>query len=1085
MRAGFVRLALSVAALLTLLCGAARAEIPRLVPTGNFAAEGPMGVAVDNSASGSSRGDVYVGNFFHFLPEGSPLPFEVPKHSEKFDASGKLLLPFGEEGIYSGVAVNPTNGDVYVLSLALQVGTYDPVTGVPVGEPFTVPPSGNLFGLTAVQIASDSAGNVYVPVAQSSEECGSPATTCVLEYSPAGEKLKAFTGSGALKGPVGVTVDSAGNVWVADAGGNRIEELNPADQVVKMIKAEGVTSVALDPRGDVLAIVGNQADSCGELTAPCNHLVVYSSAGTQLQDLGAGDFGVMRGQFKFELPSMVAVNESSGRVYVTDDGKGRVWTFDLSRPPLIRGEFTAEVGTSAAKLGARVEPSGIETHYRFEYGTSESYGQTAPSPEGSVGEGVSSRTVWATATGLAPGTTYHYRVVVTSALGEQKGPDQTFTTETAAETSCPGNEGLRTGFSASLPDCRAYELVTPPNSASAQPDPDHGLVHFREGGGVSGNQAARDGSRMSFQSTEVLPGSLSGGVEYVSTRDPGGWLAEDVVPLESYTGDRCIASSPSVEAYSADVSKAVLAHDFGTPGKCSVELVEAVRGEPEGVKNLLLRDSTTLSYRLIDVTPPGVAPGDTRFLGASANLEHVVFAERAPLVSGAPVGVEDVYEWSGGTLGLVTVLPDGTPVAGPEPFQGLSADGSVALFAYEGALYARLHGERTFQVDATQGLGVSGAGALKYVTADGSRVFFTDASRLTPDSTAEGGKPDLYECQIVEVEEAGVRKPRCDLKDLTVASGGEHADVGEAKGEAPVFSEDGSYVYFTASAVLAHNSREYEGVGGEPVLEKALAGERNLYAWHEGAVSFIAQGLRGAEAHEAQASPDGRYLAVTTTKPLTGYQNTGAPEIFIYSATTGQISCVSCKPSGEPPTAGGAITGGAPHDVTDNGRLFFQTAEALLPADTNGRTDVYEYEAGQLHLISTGTSSSGSVLLDTSDNGQDVFFLTRQKLLPQDTNEEALSIYDARVNGGFPEPLSPPACTTPEACRGASAPPPTIFGVPASQTFSGVGNAVPQTRPPVRCKKGFVKKKGRCVKRVKRRARKANKSAHANHKTGR
>ena len=42
--------------------------------------------------------------------------------------------------------------------------------------------------------------------------------------------------------------------------------------------------------------------------------------------------------------------------------------------------------------------------------------------------------------------------------------------------------------------------------------------------------------------------------------------------------------------------------------------------------------------------------------------------------------------------------------------------------------------------------------------------------------------------------------------------------------------------------------------------------------------------------------------------------------------------------------------------ISDGGRIFFETREALVPSDTNGQTDVYEYEQGHLYLISSGTS---------------------------------------------------------------------------------------------------------------------------------
>ena len=157
-----------------------------------------------------------------------------------------------------------------------------------------------------------------------------------------------------------------------------------------------------------------------------------------------------------------------------------------------------------------------------------------------------------------------------------------------------------------------------------------------------------------------------------------------------------------------------------------------------------------------------------------------------------------------------------------------------------------------------------------------------------------------------------------------------------------------------------------------------------------------------------------------------------------------------------------------------------------MPSDTNGQLDVYEYEGGGAHLISSGTSSYESNLEDVSESGNDVFFRSNQQLVPQDNQEGQIVIYDARVAGGFVEPSSPPACTTADACRTPVAPQPSIYGAPASQTFSGVGNlAPPETKPqvkpkakPVKCKKGFVKKKkGKCVKKP---TKKAKKSAHAN-----
>jgi Mal s 1 allergenic protein-like len=398
---------LALYALLALCAGVAQAEPPKLVSYGSFSAQEPLSVGV---AVGGS-GDLFVSSLY----QGT---FE-PSTVVKLDPSGNLLSPPGPFGSahYSGVAVNPANGEVYVLgqegfSTPAMIFVYDPNTGALLSS-FEVPASHNaIFGLLSdVQIAADSAGNVYVPVAPENE---------VLEYSPGGTLLKTFTGSGAgaLKEPTGVAVDSSGNLWVADSGNDRIVELDSSDAPVEVngkpveIESEGVWSVALDGHGDVLAIVNNSADSCGKHKSPCLHLIDYSSAGRQLADVGAGNFGGEHSGENERLFSAVAVDQASGRVYVA--ATGTVWVFGPPIAPVVDRELTAEIGASEAKLGALVNPGGLQTTYRFEYGATSAYGSSTPFPEGSVGEGVESHAVWAAASGLAAGATYHYRVVATN-----------------------------------------------------------------------------------------------------------------------------------------------------------------------------------------------------------------------------------------------------------------------------------------------------------------------------------------------------------------------------------------------------------------------------------------------------------------------------------------------------------------------------------------------------------------------------------------------------------------------------------------------------------------------------------------------
>jgi hypothetical protein len=1159
----------------------ARAEVPRLIPDGQLDSAGALGVAVDQGS-----GHVYAAGFLNLLALSESETEFHPGRINAFSASGGLLTPpspFGEAPIgYAGAAVNPVNGDLYALDpLANTLDVLDPATGAPIGS-FPVEASGNfvfLVPMTIVGIASDSEGNVYVPVAPKNE---------VLEYSPTtGEVLKTFTGgsgSGALKRPTGVAVDAAGNVWVADGGNNRIEELTPADEPVpgSDIPSEGVGSVAVDAHGNVFAILDNSRDFCGAIKPPCSHLVEYDPSGARVADLGAGVLGAKQfgpeesaGRKHEPIPDMVAVSDATGEVYVSEavftvgNGKGesagRVLEYRAPVAPTLDDESAVEVGASTAKLGAVVSPGGLSASYRFEYGTTASYGSSVPFPVGDTGAGFAARTVWAGVSGLEPGTTYHYRVIVTGALGEPVvGSDQTFTTGTAA--GCP-NEALRTSFSANLPDCRAYELVTPPNKDSAQPDKNQGGDNPGElylDSTLADNRAAADGegngNGLVFQAEDVLPGSPGGGRDYVATRGAEGWSSQNVFPPTDYYGFKCPEGLVGA-AFSEDLSKTIVKlESAGTA--CGVD-PELVSGEPRGgeVQNLFVRDNTTGAYQLIDAPEDGVegfAPATPTLLGESSDFSRIVFSEQAPLTPGAPTGAANVYEWSAGHVSLV-----------PGSFTGISADGSRVFFTAGGDLYARIGGSETVQLDASQAGGSGGGGAFlkashdgsvvlfgadasvgltsdtvpgsgtnlyRYdshapvgerltdltpvahavtptvsgISRDGSVVFFTDEdlAALTP-STQAGSGANLYRYEAGAPAGLG-------LTDLTLA---EHAEVQRVFG----VSEDGSSVYFEAKGVLSSQPNAHE--------ELPQLGQGNIYLSHGAASAFIASG-----AGRFRVSANGAFMLFESNRELTDYGNvnptteTLATELYLYNAAANSLDCASCNPSGEPPNGAGAGVkrndgaprgGGAieesqngrvaPRQLSENGQVFFDSAEGLLPADTNGQagcpsvsgfpgcSDVYEFEphgvgrcaqeAGCMSLLSTGTGSQETFFIDASPNGNDVFIREFQKLVPRDTQDEAPTIYDVRANGGLPEPGPPPPCTTPETCRTAPPAQSAVFGAPASQTFSGAGNllapALPAGKPQIKCKKGYVKKKGKCVKQKPKRKRKVRKSIHASGKRGR
>ena len=168
-----------------------------------------------------------------------------------------------------------------------------------------------------------------------------------------------------------------------------------------------------------------------------------------------------------------------------------------------------------------------------------------------------------------------------------------------------------------------------------------------------------------------------------------------------------------------------------------------------------------------------------------------------------------------------------------------------------------------------------------------------------------------------------------------------------------------------------------------------------------------------------------------------------------------------------------------PRYLSDDGqRLFFESLDRLLQADENQKRDVYEFERlgkgsctnespsfdsskdGCLFLLSEGKSADDTYFTDASASGRDVFFSTRSPLVGWDPNGN-YDVYDAREGGGFPEPESREGCVG-EACKPPTSPVAPSGSSPASTSFQGAGNV---KSGPTNCRKGKVRRRGRCVKR--------------------
>lgn len=674
---------------------------------------------------------------------------------------------------------------------------------------------------------------------------------------------------------------------------------------------------------------------------------------------------------------------------------------------------------SEALLEASINPGGLATTYHFEYGATDSYGSTTPVTSPSVG-GKPVRTS-TSITGLSPEATYHYRLIATNPLGTTTSGDRTFTTQPAA--SPPGscnNEALRgENSSERLPDCRAYEKVSPAEKS------DQGIDHAPTGSSLSGGT-------ISYSGLGALGGSEATGItntQVVGTRSDEGWIVHPLFlptppPAES-------GQLPTAEKISDDATEVAILGSSPSLGSSQA-----------GVANLYLRNGLTGAARAVTNGAPANLTGawSPQFGGASSDFNHLTFTAFGTLTPDAPGTVDNVYRWDDGHLQLASILPSGLPseegaVVAPDASEpsrrAMSSDGSRLFFTagplvesgtFPAPIYLR-EGNLTTQISASQrtpSLGEEG-GIFWTATPDGSKAFFTSADQLTDDSDALAPQSDLYRYDV------GTGK----LTDLTPAPGG--AGVAGVVEDA---SGDGSYLYFVATAQL-------DGSHG-------TLGGNNLYLWQEGhPVRFIA--TLGLAPYEAQLwaaktriqsgrvmTPDGRHLVFASAEPLTDYPNRGFAEVYSYDADSAKLACISCNPSGAPAEGDSLLAqnghaGDAPQSrrvvVAAGTRIFFDSSDALVAGDSNGVQDVYEWEAegagscrsarqngGCIYLVSTGTSPDPSWFADASADGSDVFFTTTARLTTGD--EDSLSdLYDARIDGGFPAAPQVQPCDG-EACRG-------------------------------------------------------------------
>ncbi len=1048
-------------------------------------------VVVDESPGG--KGDVYVANHYE---EGAP-----GSRVQKFTAEGVLIESWGSKG-----QIDAENIPEKELSA---------ISGV------AIAPGGELLVGSGIGVLefSQSSG---VFVERLEPDLGGYLTTNV---------------------PDGLAIDSFGNLYWDEPSKKEIEKFNIGDKELSGVFRSNInfyTGLAVAQSGELYLDEGNAiqviAPSCNDSCVPAT---TFSSP--ILTD-GAG----------------LAVDSRSEVVYIAEVAADKIESIEPEPPaaPFVEADsqtvtdVSGDSATLEATVNPRSEPNEEPTSYRFQYTSDESFQREGfagasgiPVPDGQLTPSYEADLVTTRLQGLAPGTTYHYRVYAENAISRKEGKP------TEGERDSAGEEVVRTfttqGLGVfALPDGRVWELVSPANKLGARIEATTGQTLI---------QASVDGDAFTYLAsapTEPSPEGNSNKTQVLSTRTATGassWGSRDLTtPREAANG--LIFGDNVFQEYrffSADLSFSVV-NPFGlfdpsispeASEQTSFLRSDFLNGDPTDLcSSSCYRPLATGAPGFANV-PEGTEFGEGRcntgqahecgpvFLGASPDASHIVLLSRsAALTEGAPR--EGLYEWASGQLQLVSVLPNTEPAQagvalGNDAVGGstgnarnaVSTDGSRVVWSTSGKGQSLLYLRDMAREETVQ---VGGVGAeFETASSDDARVFFTIAG-------------DLY---VFEAP-AGAALSAGHVTNLTPAGG----VLG-----VPGASQDGSYVYFVATSALTGAEANEHG-------ETALNAHPNLYVANGGSIKLAAVlsredqpdwaegGVKGIGTLTSRVSPNGRWLEFMSERSLSGYDNRDVSsgmrdeEVFLFDTAAnggrGGLVCASCDPTGARPHGvfdtgqiellvdrefdwpGRWLAGNVPawtspvyqsRYLSDSGRLFFNSADALASSDTNGMEDVYEYEppgvgnctsesptfslrpGGCVDLISSGVSKEESAFMDASESGDDVFFLTSAQLSKQDTDATP-DVYDARVDGGSPEPQAPPACEG-DACQSPVAAP--TDPTPGSLTYHGPGNPVPlltpskvTTKKGLKCAKGKKLSHGKCVKSKVKSRKKARKTGH-------
>jgi hypothetical protein len=660
----------------------------------------------------------------------------------------------------------------------------------------------------------------------------------------------------------------------------------------------------------------------------------------------------------------------------------------------------------------------------------------------------------------------------------------------ALAESCSNEELRAETHSLSLPDCRAYELVTPA---------------FKNLSLVTELLGSSDGSAITFASFaghgEGVQPPYETASTYRSARTASGWVTTALAPpaTELEVTPTLSGNEPLGATDAGDALVSL------RPAEGSVFEDDLYLRQANGA---LVEVGPMLPLAALPPSPSGegAARAIAAFGGASADLSHVLFQlpysseiddfwpgdvevnnndnlslyEYIGANNAAPalVGVDDSghqISQCGTGLGANTHLGEFASVHNAVSSSGMTVFFTAAAACPEegGAgppaneLFARIDGAHTVAISEPSAADCSACrtetpsnATFVGASRDGAKVFFvTDQSLLPSDTDAT---PDLYEYDFsAPAGQRIIQASGGDASDATPGTGAQVVGVGSS-------SEDGSHVYFVAQGVLTTEPN----LSLRPGHQAAEAGSENLYLYERdsqfpaGRTVFVAT-LPPSDAGEwgltqespMETTPEGRFLVFTSSADLTPDDTSVVQQVFRYDAESGELLRVSIDDPGfnsngnaglaeatvrPPKFASQQIVNQDPNPaITNDGSVvLFTSSDRLTPQAQEDAPNVYVYERGRVFLISDGRAPAGSFVqgVQLGPSGADVLFRTPDSLVAQDT--DVLSdIYDARIGGGFPAPAAPLVCSG-EGCQGSISAPP-VNGAPSSATFAGAGNITP------------------------------------------